>query len=272
MIDRIVPATTDADRDWVAATLGLSDAWPVMTEPFTQWVVEDKFANGRPDWSLMGAEFVTDARPYETMKLRLLNGAHSAIAYLGYLAGYETVAEAMADPTLAAFIERMMREEIRPTLAMPPGADLDGYIGALLQRFRNPALKHRTWQIAMDGSQKLPQRLLNTIRDRLANGAPIDRLALGVAAWMRYVGGTDERGKPIDVRDPLSGEFAKLSATYGADSERYVSSLLAIPVVFGADLATNPRFVGAVTAAHRMLTATGALQSMRTLQGAPLGD
>ena len=187
MVDRIVPATTDADRAAVAARLGLEDAWPVVTEPFTQWVIEDRFASGRPRFEEAGAELVSDVAPYELMKLRLLNGSHSTLAYLGYLAGYETIAEAMADPAFARLVRGLMDEEVTPTLTVPPGADLAGYKASLLDRFANPALKHRTWQIAMDGSQKLPQRLLGTVRDRLAAGAPIERLALAVAAWMRYV-------------------------------------------------------------------------------------
>ncbi|MBY0613073.1 MAG: mannitol dehydrogenase family protein [Beijerinckiaceae bacterium] len=245
MIDRIVPATTDTDRDWTARAIGLADAWPILTEPFTQWVIEDDFSNDRPDWSLLGAQFVKDARPYEAMKLRLLNGAHSSIAYIGYLAGYQTVSEAMADPSIATFIERLMRDEIKPTLEMPPDADLDAYVAALLQRFRNPALKHRTWQIAMDGSQKLPQRLLGTIRDRLRGGQPIERLALGVAAWMRYVGGTDEKGEPIDVRDPLA-EHLKLISSSDKRLEDRVRGLVSIKAVFGEDLPQNDRFGEAV--------------------------
>ena len=265
MIDRIVPATTDADRALVSGALGLTDAWPVMTEPFTQWVIEDSFTNGRPDWALMGAEFVADAKPYETMKLRLLNGAHSAIAYLGYLAGFETVADAMAEPVLAGFIETLMRAEASPTLTMPPGANPDVYIAALLKRFRNPALNHRTWQIAMDGSQKLPQRWLGTVRDRLAKDRPIDRLALGIAAWARYVGGVDERGRAIDVRDPLHETYARLAGASGTSSPDYVSALMALPAIFGADLPRDPRFTTAVREAYGALAAKGALGAMRAL-------
>ncbi len=204
MVDRIVPATTADDRTRIAAALGVEDAAPVVTEPFSQWVFEDRFPTGRPAWDRFGAEPVADVRPYEAMKLRLLNASHSCIAYLGYLSGYQTVAETVADPAFTRFVAALMDEEVTPTLRMPAGADLAPYKAALLERFANPALKHRTWQIAMDGSQKLPQRFLATIRDRLAAGAPFDRLALGVAAWMRYVRGVDETGAPIDVRDPLA--------------------------------------------------------------------
>ena len=246
MIDRIVPATTDADRAWTESAIGLADAWPIMTEPFTQWVIEDAFANDRPDWALLGAQFVSDARPYEAMKLRLLNGAHSSIAYIGYLAGYATVSEAMADHQIASFVEKLMREDIRPTLLMPADADLDAYITALLERFRNPALRHRTWQIAMDGSQKLPQRLLGTVRDRLKHNQPIDRLAFSIAAWMRYVGGVDENDEPIDVRDPLADQLKPHASAEIANPQERVETLLGITAIFGDDLRHDKHFMAAV--------------------------
>ena len=256
MVDRIVPATTDEDRETVAQALGLTDAWPVMTEPFSQWVIEDNFPAGRPAWELEGAELVADVRPYELMKLRLLNGSHSCIAYLGYLAGHKTVSDAMADPVFVSFVRALMDEEVTPTLDVPPGADLTRYKAALLERFANPALKHRTWQIAMDGSQKLPQRLLGTIRDRLAAGQPFDRLALGVAAWMRYVGGVDEQGQPIDVRDPLADRLKTLPDA---------ASLLGVREVFGDDLPKNSTFVAAVTDALARLKAMGARDAIQSL-------
>lgn len=256
MVDRIVPATTDEDRAAVSAALGAEDAWPVMAEPFSQWVIEDHFPTGRPAWELEGAELVADVRPYEFMKLRLLNGSHSCIAYLGYLAGHATVSDAMADPHFARFVRELMDEEVTPTLDVPPGADLSRYKAALLERFANPALKHRTWQIAMDGSQKLPQRLLGTIRDRLAAGRPFDRLALGVAAWMRYVGGRDEAGQPIDVRDPLADRLGATPAP----------ALFGVREVFGDDLAGNPAFTTAVTRAYDRLVAVGAREAIQTIR------
>ncbi|MGQ9368527.1 mannitol dehydrogenase family protein [Azospirillum sp. ST 5-10] len=258
MVDRIVPATTAEDRAAVARLLGVEDAWPVMTEPFSQWVIEDRFPTGRPAWEREGAELVADVRPFETMKLRLLNASHSCIAYLGYLAGYETVARTIADPAFARMVARLMDEEVTPTLAMPAGVDLAGYKAALLKRFANPALKHRTWQIAMDGSQKLPQRLLGTIADRLAAGAPIDRLALGVAAWMRYVTGVDEKGQPIDVRDPLAARLRAVADEAGPVAGRLAPALLAVSEIFGEALPRNPVFVQAVTTALERLLAKGA--------------
>jgi fructuronate reductase len=265
MVDRITPATTDEDRARIAAALEAWDAWPVVTEPFTQWVIEDNFPTGRPPWENAGAELVADVEPYELMKLRLLNGAHSTLAYLGYLAGYETVAETMADADFERLIRGLMEEEAGPTLRVPSGADLGSYTAALIERFRNPALKHRTWQICMDGSQKLPQRLLGTIRDRLHAGAPFPRLALGVAAWMRYVTGVDERGNAIDVRDPLAARLRALADAAGPSAGRLAPAFLSVEEVFGTDLPADPRFAAAVTAALERLFALGAKRSVAEL-------
>ncbi|HVL72205.1 MAG TPA: mannitol dehydrogenase family protein [Beijerinckiaceae bacterium] len=262
MVDRIVPATTDADRAAVRAALGVEDAWPVVTEPFTQWVIEDRFPSGRPRLEEAGAQLVSDVAPFELMKLRLLNGAHSTLAYLGYLAGHETVAEVMADDAFARLVAGLM-DEATPTLAVPPGTDLAGYKRSLLARFRNPSLRHRTWQIAMDGSQKLPQRLLGTARDLLARGAPIPHVALGIAGWMRYVAGTDERGRPIDVRDPLSERLRRLVGEAGLSAERLAPALLGVREIFADDLPRDPRFAAPVTAALGSLIARGAAATVR---------
>lgn len=263
MVDRIVPATTDADRESISAKLGCEDAWPVITEPFSQWVVEDRFALGRPAWELEGVQMVEDVKPYELMKLRLLNGAHSTLAYLGYLAGYDTIAETMADSAFARLARNMMDEEVTPTLTIPPGADVEEYKDSLIIRFSNPELKHRTWQIAMDGSQKLPQRLLGTIRDRLAAGRSFDRLALGVAAWVRYVMGTDERGVRIDVRDPLAERLAIIGAKGGgaraeSDPMALVAGFMAEESVFGTDLPRSRAVVATVADALGRLLRDGA--------------
>ncbi|KTR05574.1 dioxygenase [Aureimonas ureilytica] len=266
MVDRIVPATTDADRALVAEALGVEDSWPVMAEPFTQWVVEDHFPTGRPQWELGGATFASEVEPFELMKLRLLNGSHSTLAYLGYLSGHETVADAMAAPGFAELLEAMMREEVTPTLPSLPGFDLTAYRAALLERFRNPALRHRTWQIAMDGSQKLPQRLLGTIRDRLKAGAGFERLALGVAAWMVYATGHDEHGQPIDVRDPLAARFAE-ATTDKRTAEALVEAYFQFPEVFGADLTHDPHFREEVTRELAGLLAIGAARTVAEVGG-----
>ncbi len=241
MVDRIVPSTTDADRSEVAELIGAEDAWPIMTEPFTQWVIENNFPGGRPAFERAGAQLVADVEPFEHMKLRMLNGSHSTMAYAGYLGGYEYIADVMGDPAYVRLVQGLMTEEVMPTLDMP-GTDLGAYRDQLLERFRNPALKHRTWQIAMDGSQKLPQRLLGTIRDRLAAGEGIERLALGVAAWMRYVTGVDEDGGDIDVRDPHALKMHAIAADAGDDPEALFDGLVGMREVFGDDLGQNEAF------------------------------
>ncbi len=258
MVDRIVPATTDEDRARIAGLLGYEDAWPVVSEPFSQWVIEDQFRADRPDWAAEGAEFVADVAPFELAKLRLLNGSHSSLAYLGYLSGDETVAEAMTRPDMARFVAHLMEHEVSPTLPAAAGLDLASYRRALQMRFANPALRHRTWQIAMDGSQKLPQRLLGTIRDRLAAGAPIAALALGVAAWMAYVTGIDGQGKAIDVRDPLRDELRRRTDAAGREAARLAQALVGVEAIFGTDLPQNKQFMTAVTAALEQILQQGA--------------
>ncbi|CEJ15830.1 Mannitol 2-dehydrogenase [bacterium YEK0313] len=260
MVDRIVPATTEADRAEVDAALGVTDAWPVVAEPFWQWVVEDHFPSGRPDLAASGVEMVGDVAPFELMKLRLLNGSHSTLAYLGFLAGYETVAEAIADPGLAAVVTRLM-DEATPTLRPLSGFDIESYKRDLKIRFANPALRHRTWQIAMDGSQKLPQRLIAPARDRLAGGRGIGVMALGIAAWMRYVTAVDEKDTAIDLRDPLSDRLKAIAAAAGPAADRLAPALLAIPDIFGTDMAADPRFAGPITRALASLFAVGARET-----------
>ena len=257
MVDRIVPATTDEDRARTDAALGVHDAWPVVAEPFTQWVIEDRFPSGRPDWA---ATFVADVAPFEAMKLRLLNASHSGLAYLGYLAGAETVADAMAMPALAGFAARLM-DASAPTLSVPPGTDVAGYSASLLARFRNPALRHRTWQIAMDGSQKLPQRILGTMADRLAMGLPVDAHALVVAGWMRYVAGTDEAGRAIDVRDPMAAELAAVARRAGPQPLALAQGLLGVEAVFDG-MGRDMRVRDAVVPALARLSAQGALRAV----------
>ncbi|UPJ47210.1 mannitol dehydrogenase family protein [Bradyrhizobium sp. 200] len=266
MVDRIVPETTELDRAEMSSVLGMTDARPVVTEPFTQWIVEDRFPAGRPDFAAAGVQMVSDVTPFEHMKLRLLNASHSALAYLGYLAGHETIAAAMTDHRFAAFAQRVM-QDAAPTLTMPEGTDLAAYSASLLQRFSNAALHHRTWQIAMDGSQKLPQRLLATMQDRLRLGMPIDTHALAVAGWMRYVTGTDEQGRAIDVRDPLAAKLKAIAESAGPVAERLASALLEVDSIFGA-LGADPRMRSAVTEALTKLYALGARQAVQTFQAA----
>jgi fructuronate reductase len=259
MVDRIVPAVADGDRTAVAARMGLHDAACVATERFTQWVIEDRFPRGRPAWELGGATLVRDVHPFERMKLRLLNGSHSLLAYLGYLAGHRFVADAIGAPGFAALVERYW-DEVAPTLTLPAGVDLAAYRAQLLARFANPHLAHRTWQIAMDGSQKLPQRLLAPLAENLAAGRPIAMTALGVAAWMRYVRGVDEQGGAIDVRDPLAARFAVVA---GAASEARVDALMAMPQIFGESLRDVPALRTAILGWLEKLETQGAARVVR---------
>jgi fructuronate reductase len=245
MVDRIVPRTTDADREAVSNQLGLTDAWPVIGEPFLDWVIEDRFASGRPAWDRGGARFVAHAEPFEKLKLRMVNGSHSALAYLGAMAGWRTVDRAIAQPALRRYLDMLMHDEIVPTLPALPGLLVDDYRARLLQRFANPALQHQTHQIAMDGSQKLPQRLLGTVRDRIKAGCPYDRLALAIAAWLHYLRGSDETGTPHTIADPLAEALGTRLAAPLPSVHDLVAHVTAFEPVFG-DLGRDARFVSAV--------------------------
>lgn len=263
MVDRIVPATTSDVMARVAALTGHADAAPVQHEPFRQWVIEDDFVRGdRPDLGAVGVELVADVTVHEHMKLRMLNGTHSALAYLGYLAGHDTIADTMADPVFAAFVRRLWAQDIIPAVAAPQGVDLHAYAARLFDRYANPGIRHRTWQIAMDGSQKLPQRLLGTLAQNLATGRACPGLVTAVAAWMRYVGGVDERGAPIDVRDPLSAALRAASDVATTPAQK-VAALLAFDTVFPADLAAALQ--DDITAAYASLAQFGARATLETL-------
>ena len=266
MVDRIVPATTPADVEDLARETGQLDEGPVFHEPFRQWAIEDDFVDGvRPDFAAAGAQLTSEVEPFELMKLRCLNGTHSALAYLGYLAGHEAVAQAIADPVLAAFVDQLWHTEIVPSLAPPEGVDLLAYTAALRTRYANPAIRHRTWQIAMDGSQKLPQRILGTAADNLAAHRPVTRLATVVAAWMRYVGGTDEAGLPIDVRDPLADRLRAMSEVAGR-AEARADALLSVREIFPETLATDPRFRDQVARSLASLENRGVRSTLETFQ------
>jgi fructuronate reductase len=242
MVDRIVPATTPEDIRRVATRLGVIDEGAVKTEPFTQWVVEDAFAGERPPLEEAGVQITADVRPWEEAKLRLLNGAHSSLAYLGALAGCEFMHDAVARPTFGRFLEALW-DEAATTLHPPPGLDVPSYRQALKSRFANAALQHRTRQIALDGSQKLPQRLLAPIADRLAQGRSVDALSLGVAAWMRWQVGRDDAGIAYTVDDPLAPRTQALAqAAAGAGGRALALALLGVEQVFSPDLANSRPF------------------------------
>ena len=257
MVDRIVPRTSDADRARIAASLGVHDAWPVVAEPFIDWVLEDRFATGRPDWK--GVRYVNgeaDVAAWERLKLRMVNGAHSSLAYLAVVAGWPTVDVAMAQPAMRGFLDALLAEEVEPTLT---GVSVPaGYRKSLLDRFANPALAHRTAQIAMDGSQKIPQRLLATVRDRLAVGASVKQLAHGVAAWLHFLRGRDEAGREFAIDDPLAPQLQALHAQGESitDARSRAEHFTRFAPVFG-DLAGEPRFVAALAAALQSLRQRG---------------
>ncbi|HJW42573.1 MAG TPA: mannitol dehydrogenase family protein [Rhizomicrobium sp.] len=244
MVDSITPATDEALRARVAQATGLSDAAPVQRESFVQWVVEDCLGPGMPDFASAGVQLTNDVHAHEQAKLRLLNGAHSALAYLGLLRGRDTVVEAMADVALAGFVERMMREDVAATLA--PGLDIQSYIDALLARLRNPAIAHRLTQIAADGSLKLPYRLLEPIADLRKLGRPVARHATAVAGWMKFV--VTRCGQALD--DPLAPTLMRIASACQDSGATDVSRFLSLRAVFPATLADDNVFVAAATRAY----------------------
>lgn len=259
MVDRIVPAATPESLEEITRELGVPDPCAISCEPFIQWVVEDNFVAGRPQWEAAGVQMVADVLPWEQMKLRMLNGSHSFLAYLGYLAGFRHISDCMQDSAFREAAYRLMIQEQAPTLRIT-NVDLAQYADSLLERFANPALKHKTWQIAMDGSQKLPQRMLEGIRVHLARQTEWPLLALGIAGWMRYVSGVDDAGAPIDVRDPMS-EKIRAIVENSPETQR-VAALLSLQEIFAADLMQNPQFVQEIEHAWQRIAQHGAHQAV----------
>ena len=258
MVDRIVPATSPEDIVKLADKSGYLDRSPVIHEPFCQWVIEDNFVNEeRPDFVAAGAQMVKDVSRFEQMKLRMLNGSHSALAYLGYLAGHDTISDTVADPAFAAYV-RQLWAEVMPVVRAPKGFDLQVYAQALMERYANPKIRHRTWQIAMDGSQKLPQRLLGSLEANIAAGKPVPGLCLAVAAWMYYVGGIDQTGQPIDVKDPMAEKLRAISDASTTPADK-VAALLSLSEIFPIELAENLK--APVTEAAQILWTQGARQA-----------
>lgn len=260
MVDRIVPAATEASLAEITQELGgITDPCAISCEPFIQWVIEDNFVAGRPAWEVAGAQLVDDVLPWEAMKLRMLNGSHSFLAYLGYLAGYQHISDCMQDADFRLAAHRLMMNEQAPTLKIT-GVNLAGYADSLIARFTNPALKHRTWQIAMDGSQKLPQRLLDSIRIHLSQESDWPLLALGVAGWMRYVSGVDDAGHEIDIRDPLVDKIQAIVARSSNDDR--VMALLTLTEIFGRELPQDPAFVSGIQQAWERIARMGAREAV----------
>ena len=256
MVDSITPATDDALRTRVAEAIGIEDAWPIQREAFTQWVIENHVHDGGPDWASVGVTLTDNVPAFERAKLKLLNGPHSTLAYVGLHRGYETVSQAMGDAELAGLVREIMLEDVVPLLESPAGMDLPGYSEAILKRFRNPAIRHLLAQIAWDGSQKLPIRILGSISEALAQDRDISRLAVPVAAWMRFVRNKAVTGEAIT--DPLAAELIALGQGL-RDVTADVAVFLGLRAVFPEALVADERFVDAVEAAYDdLLEAEGA--------------
>ncbi|CAA9236537.1 MAG: D-mannonate oxidoreductase [uncultured Acidimicrobiales bacterium] len=251
MVDRITPGTTDADREMVERTFGIRDRWPVMTEPFSQWVVEDRFGQGRPPLDEVGVQFVDDVRPYALTKTRLLNASHSALGYLGSLAGYERMDEVMADPVFAGYIEEMMTEEISPLLPST-GIDLATYGATLRRRFANPAVADRLSRLCRSGSTKVPAHLVSSLREALEANRPHALLTLAIAGWCRYLRAVDAHGRPFPLDDANGDRLRALAVADGGDPRR----LLADEATFGS-LGSCTQFVEAVERDLRQLEVMG---------------
>ncbi|MDP9432003.1 MAG: mannitol dehydrogenase family protein [Actinomycetota bacterium] len=253
MVDRITPTTSDEDRALLAEQFGVRDAWPVACEPYSQWVLEDSFSDGRPPLEDVGVQLVDDVVPYELMKLRLLNAGHQAIAYLGYLAGYRYSDKVCGDPVFAAFLLAYMEREATPTLPPVPGVDLDQYRHTLLARFANPYVRDTLARLCSESSDRIPAFVLPVVRDRLAAGGDVSLAALIVAGWARYAEGTDDSGRPIEVVDRMLEAVTAAAARSRAQPDAFLRDT----GVFG-ELAANERFVAAFSAGLASLRDRGA--------------
>jgi mannitol 2-dehydrogenase len=257
MVDRITPATTPEERDAIVERLGVDDRWPVVTETFSQWVVEDSFCNGRPPLDRVGVQYVADVAPYETMKTRLLNGGHTALGYLGYLAGHRTTDQVMADPVLADYLRTMMAEEVAPLLPDVPGIDLGDYQRTLLERLANPRMGDELARLCRRGSTKVPNYLLPSIRAARAEGRPHDLLTMAVAGWMRFLRGYDYAGQEVPVEGPRL-HLVDVARRAGSDPR----PLLAERQVFG-DLGSDAAFASDVAVHLRRLEDTGPREAVQ---------
>ncbi len=260
MVDRITPVTTDADRAEIRERFGIDDRWPVVCEPYTQWVLQDAFTAGRPPYEEAGVQVVDNVEPYELMKLRLLNGSHQVMCYFAYLAGYRLVHEAAQDPLFRALLQGYMDEEATPTLAPVPGVDLGGYKRTLIERFSNPEVRDTIARLCAESSDRIPKWLLPVVREQLATGGEIRRSAAAVASWARYAEGVDEQGEPIEVVDRLRDSLTKLARRQREDPDAFIANR----DVFG-DLAGDGRFAAAYRSALASLHERGARTTLQSL-------
>lgn len=259
MVDRITPATTPADISMVAEQFGIEDAFPVVAEPFLQWVIEDKFCAGRPELEAVGVQFTDDVHPYEMMKIRLLNASHLLIGYLGTLMGYSYVHEAMADVLIRQAVEHLMAE-VTPTLQPVPGIDLDNYKKTLIERFANPKIRDQLSRLCLNSSAKLPKWVLNPLREKLQQDGAIHYLSLTIAAWFRYLNGQDDHGNSITIDDPMANTLTQRAQSGGADP----TLLLNLSELFG-DLPQSTQFVDVLTHHLHNLYKLGVKQTLTQL-------
>jgi len=262
MVDRITPVTTDEDRAQIAEKFGIDDRWPVVCEPFLQWVLEDAFGDGRPPYEKTQAQLVSDVEPYELMKLRLLNASHQGLCYFAHLMGYRLVHDAAADPLIAIFLRTYMDLEGTPTLKPVPGIDLDDYKTQLIERFSNPGVRDTVARLCAESSDRIPKWLLPVIREQSARGGAIELSAAIVASWARYAEGVDEQGDPIDVVDRITERVMTSASGYGTDPH----SFLRDRDLFG-DLIDDARFVAAYDRALSLLHEMGARRTLAVLLG-----
>ena len=261
MVDRITPMTSAAHTRQLAEQHGIEDAWPVVCEPFLQWVLEDDFVAGRPAWERVGVQFTDDVTPYEAMKIKLLNGSHLALTYLGFLQGYRFVHETLADPLLRRYMRTFMDEDVTPQLAPVPGIDLEAYKDSLTERFSNRAIADQLERVCSDGSSKFPKFIVPTANQLIAMGQPLDRVALVVAAWALYLGGVDERGERYRIPDPRAADCQARVA----QRDGLAARVLGDETIFGTAIPASKPFVAAFERQYDSLRNHGVSHTLRTL-------
>jgi mannitol 2-dehydrogenase len=260
MVDRITPATTDTELALVRDEFGIIDAFPVVSESFRQWVIEDEFCAGRPAFEEVGAQFTTDVAPYERMKIRLLNATHSAMGYLGYLCGHRYIHDVAHDKEFDTYLRAMMDSEVTPVVGAVKGVNLADYKASVLARFANPHIKDQVLRICLDGSAKIPKFIIPSITDQLAQGGPITNLTLCVASWMRFLNGVDEQGSEIPINDPEGQRLQEAAKRGGSDP----MALLSLTDIFGS-LGKSEKFVSEIKPLLKSLYEQGARATLRSV-------
>ncbi|KAF4922626.1 Mannitol 2-dehydrogenase [Colletotrichum viniferum] len=261
MVDRITPSTSPADIASLAAKFGVEDAWPVVTEPFMQWVIEDKFSDGRPPFEKVGVQVVEgvhEVEQFEKHKLRLLNASHSAMAYPGQLAGFKYVHEVMEHPVYRQFVWQMMQQEVKPLLPEIAGVDIDEYCNTLMERFSNPTIMDGIPRVALGASGKIPQFIMPSIAEQIWVRGPFRRLCFVAGAWFRYVNGVDDKGENFEVDDPMKEELQALAKAGG----NHPGQLLTVKHLFGDDLRSDERFVNEVAKAMELIAKDGVMATL----------